>query len=173
MGILVEEVVLVDQNDEPVGVGEKLSVHLEGKLHRAFSVFIFNSQGQMLLQRRGVRKYHSGGLWTNTCCSHPRPGEAVLDAAQRRLFEEMGIACELEKVFDFIYEAKLDQDLIEHEFDHVFFGHFDGEPKLNLEEASDYKWVDMETLMQEVESHPERFTVWFQKILEKLKTAQV
>lgn len=169
MSILVEEVVLVDQNDHPIGVEEKLSAHRAGKLHRALSIFLFNSSGQMLLQKRAVEKYHSGGLWTNACCSHPRPGEPVLEAAKRRLFEEMGIVCELEKKFDFIYEAKLDQGLSEHEFDHVFFGFFDGEPTLNREEASDCRWVDMDTLLQELEAQPERFTVWFQKILEKIK----
>jgi isopentenyl-diphosphate delta-isomerase len=169
MSILVEEVVLVDQNDQPVGVEEKLIAHRTGKLHRAISVFLFNSKGQMLLQKRDEKKYHSGGLWTNACCSHPRPGEQVIEAAKRRLFEEMGIECKLEKKFDFIYEAKLDQGLTEHEFDHVFFGHFDGKPKLNLEEASDYRWVDMDALFEECDAHPERFTVWFQKILNGLK----
>ncbi|MBX7065945.1 MAG: isopentenyl-diphosphate Delta-isomerase [Parachlamydiales bacterium] len=161
----MEEVILVDREDNQIGTGEKMAVHLEGKLHRAFSVFIFNREGKMLLQQRAFSKYHSGGLWTNTCCSHPRPGEKVETAAHRRLMEEMGIACSLEKVFDFIYEAKLDHGLTEHEFDHVFFGYFDGDPILNPEEASAFRWIDREALAAEIESHPEQFTVWFKKVV--------
>lgn len=163
----MEEVVLVDREDNPIGVGEKLAVHLEGKLHRAFSVFLFNSSGQMLLQQRAFGKYHSEGLWTNACCSHPRPGEDILHAAKRRLFEEMGIRCDLEKVSDFVYEAKLDRGLIEHEFDHVLFGIFEGEPIINPAEVRSFRWIDIETLVEEIEKHPERYTFWFKVFLER------
>ncbi len=160
-----EEVILVDLEDKPTGIGEKLSVHLEGKLHRAISVFLFNSKGELLLQRRALGKYHSGGLWTNTCCSHPRPGEKTLDAAKRRLFEEMGIQCELKKAFDFVYLAELDHGLIEYEFDHVFVGAFDGEPQLNPDEALGFRWRNLQQIGKDIETNPSHFTVWFKEIL--------
>ena len=161
----MEEVILVDLQDNPIGVGEKLQVHLEGQLHRALSVFLFNSKGEMLLQQRAFEKYHSGGLWTNACCSHPRPGEVVLDAAKRRLQEEMGIATELVRAFEFVYQAKLDHGLTEYEFDHVFYGIFNGSPKLNPEEACDWRWANLTDLKGEIEKSPERFTYWFKKII--------
>ena len=130
-----EKVILVDKNDNQVGLMPKLEAHEKGILHRAFSVFIFNSKYELLLQKRASSKYHSGGLWTNTCCSHPREGEDILDAANRRLDEEMGIKTSLRKVFDFIYTAELDNNLIENEFDHVFYGVYDTDPILNKEEA--------------------------------------
>ena len=142
----VEKVILVDKNDKQVGLMPKLEAHKKGVLHRAFSIFIFNSKYELLLQKRASSKYHSGGLWTNTCCSHPREGEDILDAANRRLDEEMGIKTSLRKVYDFIYKAELDNQLTEHEFDHVFYGVFDNDPILNKNEAEDFKWVDMETL---------------------------
>ena len=141
-----EKVILVDKNDNQVGLMPKLEAHEKGLLHRAFSIFIFNSKYELLLQKRASSKYHSGGLWTNTCCSHPREGEDTLDAANRRLDEEMGIKTSLRKVYDFIYKAELDNQLTEHEFDHVFYGVFDNDPILNKDEAEDFKWVDMETL---------------------------
>lgn len=161
-----ENVVLVDECDNEIGVEGKLSAHLTGKLHRAISVFIFNDAGQMLLQQRAFSKYHSGGLWSNACCSHPRPGESNLDAAERRLFEEMGIRCELNKVLDFIYKVDLDNDLIEHEFDHVFIGVFNGEPALNLEEAFSWKWMDAGALREDVMLNPGVYTAWFKIILD-------
>lgn len=164
-----DEIVLVDEMDNPIGVAEKLAAHLEGKLHRAISVFLFNSKGEMLLQKRALGKYHSGGLWTNTCCSHPRPNEGVWEAANRRLYEEMGIHAELKKVFDFTYRAELDRGIIEHEFDHVFVGTFDGNPQLNLEEASDFRWIDMEHLQEEIKATPEQFTFWFKEIMHSEK----
>ena len=139
----IEKVILVDENDNQVGVMPKLEAHQKGLLHRAFSVFIFNSKYELLLQKRASSKYHSGGLWTNTCCSHPREGEEILDAAKRRLIEEMGIDTSLRKVHDFIYKAELDNDLTEHEFDHVLYGIYNEDPIINKDEADDFKWIDI------------------------------
>ena len=148
--MIKENVVLVDTNDNKLGLMEKLEAHRKGLLHRAFSIFVFNSRYELLLQKRASSKYHSGGLWTNTCCSHPREGEDTLDAANRRLDEEMGIKTSLRKVYDFIYKAELDNQLTEHEFDHVFYGVCDNDPILNKDEAEDFKWVDMETLNNDI-----------------------
>jgi isopentenyl-diphosphate delta-isomerase len=156
-----EKVILVDKNDNQVGLMPKLEAHEKGILHRAFSIFIFNSKYELLLQKRASSKYHSGGLWTNTCCSHPREGEDTLDAANRRLDEEMGIKTSLRKVYDFIYKAELDNQLTEHEFDHVFYGVFDNDPILNKDEAEDFKWVDMETLNNDIIKDEDNYTVWF------------
>ncbi len=156
-----EKVILVDKNDNQVGLMPKLEAHEKGVLHRAFSIFIFNSKYELLLQKRASSKYHSGGLWTNTCCSHPREGEDTLDAANRRLDEEMGIKTSLRKVYDFIYKAELDNQLTEHEFDHVFYGVFDNDPILNKDEAEDFKWVDMETLNNDIIKNEDNYTVWF------------
>ena len=157
----MENVVLVDEKDNQVGLMPKLEAHQKGLLHRAFSVFIFNSDYKLLLQKRASSKYHSGGLWTNTCCSHPRDGEDIIDAANRRLNEEMGIKTSLRKVFDFIYTAELDNNLIENEFDHVLYGVYDIDPILNKEEAEDFKWIDMETLKNDIENNTDQYTVWF------------
>ena len=156
-----EKVILVDKNDNQVGLMPKLEAHEKGVLHRAFSIFIFNSKYELLLQKRASSKYHSGGLWTNTCCSHPREGEDILDAANRRLDEEMGIKTSLRKVYDFIYKAELDNQLTEHEFDHVFYGVYDNDPILNKDEAEDFKWVDMETLNNDIIKNEDNYTVWF------------
>ena len=156
-----EKVILVDKNDNQVGLMSKLEAHEKGVLHRAFSIFIFNSKYELLLQKRASSKYHSGGLWTNTCCSHPREGEDTLDAANRRLDEEMGIKTSLRKVYDFIYKAELDNQLTEHEFDHVFYGVCDNDPILNKDEAEDFKWVDMETLNNDIMKNEDNYTVWF------------
>ena len=156
-----ENVILVDEKDNQVGLMPKLEAHQKGLLHRAFSVFIFNSDYELLLQKRTFSKYHSGGLWTNTCCSHPRDGEDIIDAANRRLNEEMGIKTSLRKVFDFIYTAELDNNLIENEFDHVFYGVYDIDPIINKDEAEDFKWVDMETLKNDIENNKDQYTVWF------------
>ncbi len=155
-----EKVILVDKYDREVGVAEKISVHREGRLHRAFSVFVFNSRGQLLLQKRARTKYHSGSLWTNTCCSHPRPAESIEKEARRRLREEMGFDCELKEIFSFIYKAKVDNDLFEHEYDRVFMGHFDGEPAPSPDEVEDWKWVDLEELKENIEEKPEMYTHW-------------
>ena len=156
-----DKVILVDKNDNQVGLMPKLEAHEKGLLHRAFSVFIFNNEYKLLLQKRATTKYHSGGLWTNTCCSHPREGEDISEAANRRLFEEMGIKTSLRKVYDFIYKAELDNGLTENEFDHVFYGVYDKEPKINLEEADDYKWMDMDSLNYDINNNAGNYTVWF------------
>ena len=156
-----DKVILVDKNDNQVGLMPKLEAHEKGLLHRAFSVFIFNNEYKLLLQKRATSKYHSGGLWTNTCCSHPREGEDISEAANRRLFEEMGIKTSLRKVYDFIYKAELDNGLTENEFDHVFYGVYDKEPKINLEEADDYKWMDMDSLNDDINKNGGNYTVWF------------
>lgn len=161
----MEEVILVNEKDQPVGQMEKMEAHQKGLLHRAFSVLIFNSSDQVLLQKRASSKYHSGGLWTNTCCSHPRPGETVLEAANRRLMEEMGMTADLTERFHFIYKTDLDNDLVEHELDHVLVGQSDDLPKLNPEEAEDFKYIDLETLKEELKSSPENYTIWFKIIM--------
>ncbi len=163
-----ERVVLVDREDREIGTAEKMAAHREGKLHRAISVFIFNKEGQMLLQQRAFSKYHSGGLWTNACCSHPRPLETPLEAARRRLQEEMGMSCELVKVCDFIYEAKLDKGMTEHEFDHVFVGRFEGEPVLNPVEAAAWKWIGIDDLKDAIQKNPNAYTIWFKIILSRV-----
>ncbi len=146
-----EFVVLVDQNDQKLGLMEKQQAHVAGLLHRAFSVFIFNSKGELMIQQRAASKYHSPTLWTNTCCSHPRDNETYEQAAHRRLEEEMGFDCELEYKFNFIYKAHLENDLIEHELDHVFIGTFDNEPKLNPDEVMAYRWVELDDLKKDME----------------------
>ena len=165
----MENVILIDSGDNPVGEMEKMEAHLKGSLHRALSVLIFNSKGEILLQQRAFSKYHTPGLWSNACCSHPRPGEDSLEAATRRLQEEMGFSAHLDKSFDFIYKAQFENGLIEHEFDHVFFGTFDGDPVINPEEANDFKWVKPVKLMEDVRSLPEMYTVWFRIIIEKME----
>jgi isopentenyl-diphosphate delta-isomerase len=163
----VENVILVDEDDRETGTCEKMEAHRKGLLHRAFSVFIFNSRGEMLLQKRAKEKYHSGGLWTNACCSHPRPGEDTLVAAERRLREELGFTTALHKKDKFVYEVKLDKGLTEHEFDHVFTGIYDGEIRLNLEEAEEYKWLTLENIKSQLEMHPQQFTYWFRMAVGK------
>lgn len=156
-----ERVVLVDADDVEVGTLEKLRAHLDGALHRAFSVFVFDAEGRMLLQRRAAEKYHSGGLWSNTCCSHPRPGEAVDAAARRRLREEMGFECPLEEAFRFVYRADVGGGLTEHEYDYVFVGRFDGEPVPNPAEVEGWRWMDVDGVRREMERDPAAFTFWF------------
>ena len=156
-----EKVILVDKNDNQIGFMPKLEAHQKGVLHRAFSIFIFNNKYELLLQKRASSKYHSGGLWTNTCCSHPREDEDILDAANRRLIEEMGIETSLRKVYEFTYKAELDNDLTEHEFDHVFYGVVITNPVINKDEAEDFKWVDMETLNNDIIKNENNYTVWF------------
>ena len=164
------EVILVDEQDRPLGVEAKLRAHQEGgRLHRAFSVFIFDERGRMLLQRRSTKKYHFGGLWTNTCCSHPQRDEAVADSARARLREEFGFEVDLSQGFTFLYRATDPASgLTEHEFDHVFFGRFDGQPRPNPDEIDDWKWVEVEALMADVRDHPERYTPWFRIALEQV-----
>ena len=152
---------MVNESDHQVGVMEKMQAHRHPTLHRAFSVFIFNTKGQMLLQQRAAGKYHSAGLWTNACCSHPGPGEQTIVAAARRLKEEMGFATPLQKSFDFIYQATFDNGLYEYEFDHVFTGIYDDIINPNPAEVSDYCFMNMDAIKLSLESHPEKYTVWF------------
>ena len=163
-----QKIVLVDENDKEIGIGEKLKIHREGKLHRAFSILVFNSKGELLLQKRAKNKYHSVGLWTNTCCSHPLPKESLEKAARRRLKEEMGFICPLKKFFAFIYGTKLDNDLFEYEYDHILVGKFDGEPKPNPKEVSDWKWMKIENLEKDIRTLPETYTAWFRILLEQI-----
>lgn len=162
------QVVLVDQADKVLGQCEKLKAHLEGHLHRAISVFLVNAKGEWLLQRRADHKYHSPGLWSNTCCSHPQPGEDTAEAAAARLMEEMGIHCALRKAFSFIYRAPFENGLTEHELDHVFIGFWDGEPNPNPEEVSDWRWVPGQRLAEELKHAPEQFTAWVKVCYERV-----
>jgi isopentenyl-diphosphate Delta-isomerase len=153
--------ILVDEKDQAWGKLEKQLVHEKGLLHRAFSVFVFNSKGEMLLQQRADHKYHSGGLWTNACCSHPRYGEALQDAVQRRMFEEIGLQSESKHIFQFQYRAEFENGLIEHELDHVFVSVTDDTPTANPDEVKDFKYVLPEKVQDELRANPEQFTVWF------------
>lgn len=161
----MEHVILVDQQDNAIGTMEKMEAHQKGLLHRAFSILLFNSKGEVLLQKRALKKYHSGGLWTNTCCSHPLPGESMYDATRRKLKHEMGIELQTEFAYKFIYQAPLDQNLIEYEYDHVFIGTFDGEPVINPEEVEDWKYVDVVTLRSDIKNNPDKYTYWFKLIM--------
>jgi isopentenyl-diphosphate delta-isomerase len=166
----MEEIILVDKNDKPVGFEEKIKAHENGgKLHRAFSIFIFNSKGDMLLQLRSVKKHHFGGLLTNACCSHPRKGEELKDAVHRKLKQEFGFDADLAEKFSFVYKATDEKSgLTEHEFDHVFVGKFDGKPNPNPEEIDDFNWISMANLKKDVAANPEKYTPWFSIALKKL-----
>jgi len=167
---MANKIILVDKKDREIGSEFKLKAHKEGKLHRAFSIFVFNSEGEMLLQKRSPKKYHSGGLWTNTCCSHPKVGETVLESAHRRLKEEMGFDCKLSEAFSFIYKAKLDKNLTEYEFDHVLVGKFNGNPVINKNEVAEAKWIDLKFLAKDIKSYPQAYTFWFKKCYNKILT---
>ncbi len=164
----MEQVVLVNEHDEDIGLMEKMEAHEKGLLHRAFSIFVFNSKDELLLQQRAIEKYHSGGLWTNTCCSHPRKNETIVEAANRRLQEEMGFECTLKQTFSFVYKAVLDQGLTEHELDHVVIGFSDTEPILNPEEVMDWKYMTMDAVKQDMEIHPKAYTEWFKIIFNRV-----
>lgn len=153
---------MVNERDEETGIMEKMEAHQKGALHRAFSVFIFNTKGEMLLQQRAAGKYHSAGLWTNACCSHPQPGESTIEAALRRLREEMGFETNLTKVFDFVYKAPFDNGLTEYEFDHVFTGQYEGVVMADVREVSDYCFKDMTEINGSLKTHPQKYTAWFQ-----------
>lgn len=157
----LSNVILVDENDQEIGMMEKMQAHQKGLLHRAFSIFIINNSREMLLQKRASSKYHSPGLWTNACCSHPSPDESTLAAANKRLREEMGFNCPLTEIGSFIYNAQFDNGLTEHEFDHVFFGVYNSGIIPNPEEAEDYKWISSTEIDHLLASHNEEFTVWF------------
>ena len=161
-------VILVDEKDNQVGVMEKMKAHREVHLHRALSVFIINSAGEWLLQKRAMDKYHSRGLWTNTCCSHPFPGEHIIDAAKRRLGEEMGLHCELKELFSFMYKEKLDNELTEYEYDYVFAGISDEDPVINSDEVMDWKRINFMDLQNDVRNNPLNYTVWFRKIYQRV-----
>ena len=163
------DVILVNEKDEPTGTMEKMEVHQKALLHRAFSIFIFNDRGEMLLHKRAADKYHSAGLWTNACCSHPQPGEQIMEAAKKRLQEEMGITTTLKKVFDFIYKASFDNGLTEHEFDHVFIGVYNGIISPNTAEVSDYCFKRMEAVNDAIQSRPQHFTEWFKIAFPKVE----
>lgn len=165
-----EKVILVDEFDNAIGEMEKMEAHEKAELHRAFSVFIFNADNQLMLQQRALTKYHSPGLWTNTCCSHPRPDEDVLKAGHRRLQEEMGFDCDLQKIFDFVYIAKFDHGLTEHEFDHVLVGRYIDPPVINPEEVADWKWMNMEDIAAEMKTQPEKYTIWFRIAFDRVNT---
>jgi isopentenyl-diphosphate delta-isomerase len=160
-----KNVVLVDENDHVLGTMEKLQAHQQGRLHRAFSVIIFNDNDEMLIHKRASDKYHCGGLWTNACCSHPRLNEAVKDAALRRMQEEMGFTTSIEYIGQFIYKTEFENGLIEHELDHLFMGKFNGEPKPNPEEVEDFKYIGIDELKLDIEKAPQNYTVWFKKIV--------
>ena len=164
-----EYVILVDENDLETGIMEKMKAHREAVLHRAFSVFIFNQRGELMLQQRAFSKYHSPGLWTNTCCSHPRPGETTPDAAHRRMTEEMGFDCEFEEAFSFIYKAELDNNLTEYEYDHVFIGTSGKLPLINTDEAADFRFASMPEIRKEMNAGPENFTIWFRIAFDRVE----
>jgi isopentenyl-diphosphate Delta-isomerase len=155
-----DHVILVDESDRVIGSAEKLQAHREGKLHRAFSIFIFNQREELLLQKRSSKKYHSGGLWSNTCCSHPRPDHPIEKEAHRKLQQEMGFDCDLKWTFQFTYRVDLDNEFVENEVDHVFFGQYDGEPSPNPEEVEDWKWMDRNSLETDIKANPQHYTYW-------------
>ena len=165
---MTEYVVLVDELDNKVGLMEKMEAHINPTLHRAFSIFIFNSKNEMLLQQRALSKYHTPGLWTNTCCSHPRDGESLHDATNRRLQEEMGMQCELKEAFSFIYKADVMQGLVEHEFDHVFIGTSDDLPIINKDEVESFRYDTVENIKGDIERNPQNYTAWFKIAFDKL-----
>lgn len=163
----IKYVIIVNKKGRAVGREEKLKVHREGKLHRAFSIFIFNKKGELLLQKRADIKYHSGGLWSNTCCSHPRPGFELKKEVKKRLKEEMGIETELKKIFSFLYKARV-EELIEHEFDYVFVGKFDKNPKPDKKEVSSWKWMNKNVLTRNIKENPEKYTPWLKIIFKRV-----
>ena len=162
-----EKVILVDEDDRQIGLMAKMEAHEKAVLHRAFSVFLMNDAGQIMLQQRAANKYHSPLLWTNTCCSHQRNGETNLEAGKRRLWEEMGIQAELREVFSFIYKAPFDNGLTEHEYDHVMLGRFNGTPEINTEEVADWKWMTPQAIRDDIAQNPQSYTAWFKIIFEK------
>lgn len=162
-----ENVILVNRNDEQIGLMPKLEAHEKAVLHRAFSVFVLNDKNEIMLQQRANQKYHSPLLWTNTCCSHQREGETNIQAGSRRLYEEMGFETELKELFHFIYKAPFDNGLTEHELDHVMIGYYNDEPKINPEEVESWKWMCIEDVQKDIQLHPEIYTVWFKIIFDE------
>ena len=166
--MMEEYVILVNEQDQPVGLMEKQTAHVTPHLHRAFSIFIFNSKGELLMQQRALSKYHSPGLWTNTCCSHPRANETLEEATSRRLWEEMGMHCGMHEVYTFIYKAPVGEGLTEHEFDHVFIGQSDDAPQINHEEVESWKYMSLTELADDIQLHPELYTEWFKITFEEM-----
>ena len=166
---MADFVILVDKNDNEIGVMEKIEAHQKALLHRAFSIFIFNTKGELMLQQRAAHKYHSPKLWTNTCCSHQKPKESTISAANRRLVEEMGLKCDLEEIFTFIYQTPFDNGLTEHELDHVLIGISNDNPKLNPEEAMDFKYINMNKLTDDIAKNEDNYTSWFKICLPRVK----
>jgi len=162
-----EYVILVDTADSELGTMEKMEAHEKAVLHRAFSVFIFNDRGELMLQQRAAHKYHSPLLWTNTCCSHQRQGESNIEAGKRRLREEMGFEVDLEEKFHFVYKAEFDNGLTEHELDHVMVGYYNEKPIINPEEVASWRWIDMEVLQKDMKDNPQDYTVWFKIIFDR------
>ncbi|MEC3966024.1 isopentenyl-diphosphate Delta-isomerase [Flagellimonas halotolerans] len=162
-----ENVILVNEKDEPIGLMPKMEAHEKALLHRAFSVFVMNAKGETMLQQRAKDKYHSPLLWTNTCCSHQREGESNIDAGKRRLMEEMGFTTELKELFNFVYKAPFDNGLTEHEFDHVMVGYFENEPNINPDEVADWKWMHPKDIKRDMAENPEEYTAWFKIIFER------
>lgn len=162
-----EHVILVNEQDEPIGLMGKMEAHEKAVLHRAFSVFVLNNQNEVMLQQRAAHKYHSPLLWTNTCCSHQRAGETNIEAGTRRLYEEMGFETELKELFHFIYKAPFDNGLTEHELDHVMVGRYNGQPNINPEEVASWKWMNIENIKSDMKKHPEQYTVWFKIIFDE------
>ncbi|MBC8883175.1 isopentenyl-diphosphate Delta-isomerase [Flavobacterium piscinae] len=162
-----EKVILVNENDEPIGLMEKLEAHEKAVLHRAFSVFVLNDKNEVMLQQRAHHKYHSPLLWTNTCCSHQREGETNIQAGTRRLYEEMGFTTELKELFHFIYKAPFDNGLTEHELDHVMIGYYNEAPKINPDEVESWKWMSIEAIKDDIQTQSENYTVWFKIIFDE------
>lgn len=162
------QVILVDSKDYPIGEMEKLEAHKKGALHRAFSIFLFNEKNELLLQKRAEDKYHSSNLWTNTCCSHPSPGEHITTSAQNRLLNEMGITTSLRSLFSFTYKTEFDNGLIEHELDHILIGTFNANPLPNPDEASDWKYASLKEISSEIKENPEAYTFWFKEIYKRV-----
>ncbi|MGR7812127.1 isopentenyl-diphosphate Delta-isomerase [Lacinutrix undariae] len=162
-----EQVILVNEKDEQIGLMAKMEAHEKALLHRAFSVFVFNDKNELMLQQRAAHKYHSPLLWTNTCCSHQREGESNIEAGKRRLMEEMGFVTDLKETISFIYKAPFDNGLTEHEFDHIMLGHFNENPNINPDEVEAWKWMDLEAVKTDIERQPELYTAWFKIIFEK------
>jgi isopentenyl-diphosphate delta-isomerase len=164
-----DKIILVNEHDDMIGAMDKMEAHKQGLLHRAFSIFIFNGKGEMLLQQRALTKYHSAGLWTNACCSHPIPGEKLQEAAERRLMEELGFETPIEKIFDFVYKAEFDNGLIEHEFDHVFAGEYEGEINVDPGEVQDYTYIEVASIKNMLQQTPQKFTAWFHIAFPKIE----
>ena len=163
----MNNVVLVDKFDNEIGIQEKILAHKQGILHRAFSIFIFNKKKELMIQKRAKSKYHSGGLWSNTCCSHPKPKESIEKSTRIRLLEEMGFSCSLKKITQFVYKANLEDGLIEYEFDHIFIGTYDHSPTINRNEVEEWKWISMQCLEKEISKKPQIYTYWLKEFITK------